>query len=188
MGTHTSLPIIPIISTLHIPRQQRTRRAALKPLQGTSHLKRLGHRDGDLENSERVFSWHYQSGHPAPSLNAVEKGLAVFSKAPIRQTAAQPAGLLSAPAACFLLIFARSYLAELFICFHSAKVTPPQPPPAPVPSLSLSSLYARAVQTSRAFISSSPYLQVCNLAITSEHCNCEAFALKVHYKDGHAGL
>lgn len=40
---------------------------------------------------QRVFSWHYQSGHPAPSLNTVEKGLAIFFffKGPLCETAAQ---------------------------------------------------------------------------------------------------
>lgn len=119
MGTHTSLPIIPIISTLHIPRQQRTRGAVLKPLQGTSHLKRLGHRDGDLENSE---GWHYQSGHPAPSLNTVEKGLAIFSKGPFARQQHNQLGYsaLQLPALP-PLVSARSYLARLFICFHFAK-------------------------------------------------------------------
>lgn len=69
----------------------------------------------------RVFSWHYQSGHPAPSLNTVEKGLAIFSKAPFTRQQHKPTGLLSAPIACPLPISARSYLAKLFICFHFAK-------------------------------------------------------------------
>lgn len=72
-----------------------------------------------------VFSWHYQSGHPAPSLNTVEKGLAVFSKAPYARQQHKPTGLLSATIAGPLPISSRSYLAKLFICFHFAKCALP---------------------------------------------------------------
>lgn len=68
----------------------------------------------------RVFSWHYRSGHPAPSLNTVDKGLAIFSKTPFNRQH-KPARLLSAPVACALSVSIYSYLAKRFICFHFVK-------------------------------------------------------------------
>lgn len=69
-----------------------------------------------------MFSWHYQSGHPAPSLNTVEKGLAIFSKGPFARQQHNQLGYsaLQLPALP-PLVSARSYLARLFICFHFAK-------------------------------------------------------------------
>ena len=52
----------PTISTLHIPRQQRSRGGCATALWGTSHLKRLGLRDGDLEEREGCSAGTIRAG------------------------------------------------------------------------------------------------------------------------------
>ena len=52
----------PTISTLHIPRQQRSRGGCAIALRGTSHLKRLGLRDGDLEEREGCSAGTIRAG------------------------------------------------------------------------------------------------------------------------------
>lgn len=114
---------------------------------------------------QRVFSWHYQSGHPAPSLNTVEKGLAIFFKGPLCKTAAQTSlatqrsNCLRSPHLCSLIS------GQAFHMLSLCKMCTPLH----------SNSHARAVQklTGRAFMPWSAHLQVCNLTITFKHCcNC----------------
>lgn len=130
-----------------------------------------------------MFSWHYQSGHPAPSLNTVEKGLAIFSKAPFARQQHNQQGY----SALRLPALSSSLLAHIWPSFSYAFIlqnvhSPPQ-----------QLVCQRSANlTSRAFMPPSPHLQVCNLAITSEHCLklCKAVLHKLHYKNAgkHIGL
>lgn len=107
-----------------------------------------------------MFSWHYQSGHPAPSLNTVEKGLAVFSKARTLDSSTNQLGY-SAPQ---LPALSPSLLAHIWPSFSYAFILQNvHSPPQQVQCQSGANI------TSRAFMPRGAHLQVCNLAITFKH-------------------